>query len=255
LAFGSPSKDSGCGDPTGPLALSKVMWAGGTGGTDRADVGCLARPGARPSRPCPQPTRDQMWDVPESFEGELDRSREQSPLQRPHCRHGLEKGALPKSRARTTALKPPVAEGGPSAIPMGEPPGLVPGGRGERGSLYRLLRPGLQPAGQCLAPRAWWDRRTKDGGDIAEEAVEGRSGHGSPSAGRGERSPEAERIWHAGTNPCLQERCPRVLRAAIPNGSLRQVGASVFGAAGAAGAAGARGFWTARVKTHEALRS
>jgi hypothetical protein len=34
----------------------------------------------------------------------------------------------------------------------------------------------------------------KDGGDIPEEAVEGLSGHGSPSAGRGERSPEAERI-------------------------------------------------------------
>jgi len=32
------------------------------------------------------------------------------------------------------------------------------------------------------------DRRTKDGGDIPEEAVEGRSGHGSPSVGRGERT-------------------------------------------------------------------
>ncbi len=33
-----------------------------------------------------------------------------------------------------------------------------------------------------------------------------------------------------------------------------QAGASVFGAAGAAGAAGALGFWTARTKTHSALR-
>ncbi len=41
-------------------------------------------------------------------------------------------GHIPEDEAMEAALKPPVAEGGPSASPMGEPPGLVPGvgGRG-----------------------------------------------------------------------------------------------------------------------------
>jgi len=47
-------------------------------------------------------------------------------------------GGLPTSRARTTALKPPVAEGGPSAVPMGEPPGLVPGVGGQRAAVLAL---------------------------------------------------------------------------------------------------------------------
>jgi hypothetical protein len=56
---------------------------------------------------------------------------------------------------------------------------------------YNLIRTGSQPSDLDFDEM---DRRTKDGGDIPEEAVEGRSGHGSPSVGRGERSPEAERI-------------------------------------------------------------
>jgi len=38
--------------------------------------------------------------------------------------------------AINVALKPPVAEGDP-LLAAGEPPGLVPGGRGEKGDIYR----------------------------------------------------------------------------------------------------------------------
>jgi len=56
----------------------------------------------------------------------------------PRARASAEVGGGPEGKAIKAALKPSVAEGGPSAVPMGEPPGLVPGGRGERGGLYRL---------------------------------------------------------------------------------------------------------------------
>jgi len=77
--------------------------------------------------------------------------------------------------------------------------------------VMRALARASDNGDEVLGQRRRKDRCAKDGGDIPEEAVEGRSGYGSPSVGRGERSPEAERIWLAGINPRLQEGCPRVL--------------------------------------------
>ena len=102
------------------------------------------------------------------------------------------------------------------AVPRTVNGGLPPPLRGASGRPLSLCPSGPPAYGAMLGAKGQVGSPHEGRRGYRGRSRRGGNGHGSPSAGQGERSPEAERIWHAGTNPRLQERCPRVLRRRSP---------------------------------------